>query len=69
MGWKVEVCCVMQWILVESQPGGGWVGGRSPGWVEIDNAENSIGINQSGIVETIQSTVEISALLYSTLVL
>lgn len=45
------------------------MGGRSPGWVEIDNAENSIGINQSGIVETIQSTVEISALLYSTLVL
>lgn len=46
---------------------GGW---EIAGWVEIDNAENSIGINQSGIVETIQSsTVEISALLYSTLVL
>lgn len=43
---------------------GGW---EIAGWVEIDNAENSIGINQSGIVETIQSTVEISALLYSTL--
>lgn len=45
---------------------GGW---EIAGWVEIDNAENSIGINQSGIVETTQSTGEISALLYSTLVL